>query len=385
MPDRKGLGPAAAGAGLVLWAVLRRGRGSTPAVQTDGGRSRGPSPEPRPGPRSGPSPEPRPEPRPGDGGAHGREGDEGRGRMATSPTEIPAQGWKDVLSRVKASVKGNRVPLVAAGVAFYSMLALVPALVAVVSLYGLVAGPKEVSQQLSTLTKSMPRDVGELLRNMLKSTSSRSSGGLGVGFAVTLAGAVWSASSGMRALINGLNVAYDEPESRKFAKLRGAALLLTVFNLAITLGLLIVLLAAPKTLAHGTAGTAVAIGRWPVLLVAIVVSLAVIYRYGPDRDHPRWAWVSWGAAAATVGWIVASVLLAVYAANVGRFDRTYGSLGGVVVLLLWLYLSALVILLGGEVNAEMEHQTRRDTTAGAEAPLGERGARVADEVGPAAA
>jgi membrane protein len=201
------------------------------------------------------------------------------------------------------------------------MVALVPALVAVVSLYGIVTGPAEVERQLRTLTDSMPRDVATLLRNLLRTTSTKSSGGLGVGFAIGLAGAIWSASSGMRALINGLNIAYDEEERRRFVALRGRALTLTLGSLMFTLALLVALLAAPSALGDGAAGTVIAIGRWPVIVGAIVVALAVIYRYGPDRDEPRWNWVSWGAGVATMLWIVGSVLFSVYAAHLGRFDK----------------------------------------------------------------
>jgi membrane protein len=307
-----------------------------------------------------------------------------RGRDANQPSDIPATGWKDVLYRLKREIKQDNISLTAAGVAFYSMVALVPALVALVSLYGILTGPADVERQLRSLTDAMPRDVATLLRNLLRTTSNKSSGGLGVGFAIGLVGAVWSASSGMRALINGLNIAYDEEERRKFVALRGRALLLTLGNLLFTLALLVALLAAPSALGDGRASTAIAIVRWPVIVVAVVGALAVIYRFGPDRDEPRWRWVSWGAVAATALWIIGSALFALYATHLGRFDKTYGALGGVVALLLWLYLTAFVVLLGAELNAEMEHQTARDTTRGPERPMGERDATMADHLGPPA-
>ncbi|MCU1354915.1 MAG: ribonuclease [Acidimicrobiales bacterium] len=315
-----------------------------------------------------------------------RAGEEGRGRRAEAPSEIPAAGWKDVARRVKAEAREDNLPLLSAGVAFYALLSLFPALAAVVSIYGIVADPSEVSRQLRSLTRALPSDAAHLIVQQARDVAGTSNGSLGITVVVGIVLALWSASSGMKWLMAALSLVYDEREERKFVKLRGTAVLLTIgaaVGLVISIGLISAMPAICRHLGLGAAGTWVAVVlRWPVLAALVVAGLAVLYRYGPNRDRARWRWVTWGSGLAAVIWLVASAAFAAYAAVAGRFAKTYGSVAGVVVLMLWLYLSILAILLGGEINAEMEHQTAADTTVGPSRPLGARGAEMADTVGP---
>lgn len=310
---------------------------------------------------------------------------DGRGRGADRPAEIPRTGWRDVGTRVLQEVKADNVPLLSAGVAFYALLALFPALVAVVSIYGLLADPSEVARQLESLTRTMPREAATLLVDQARDIAGTGDGKLGVSAAVGILTALWSASSGMRWLLTALSLTYDEPEDRRFVKLRGTALLLTVgaaVAFVVSLGVIAAAPALARSLGLGSVGATVfTVLRWPFLGALVVVGLAVVYRYGPNRDAPKWRWVSWGSAVAAAVWLVASGAFALYAATAGSFASSYGSVGGVVVMMLWLYLTVLSILIGAEINAEMEHQTARDTTVGPDRPLGQREATVADEVG----
>ncbi|CAN5753817.1 YihY/virulence factor BrkB family protein [soil metagenome] len=313
----------------------------------------------------------------------------GRGRRANRAGEIPAEGWKDIGTRVVQEVKADNVPLLSAGVAFYALLSLFPALVAIVSIYGLVADPSEVPRQLESLTRTMPSDAASLLVDQARTVAGTSGGKLGATAAIGLVSALWSASSGMRWLLTALSLSYDEPEDRKFVKLRGTALVMTVGAALAFVVSIAVIAAAPalaRSLGLGSVGATVfTVARWPFLGALVVAGLAVLYRYGPNRDAAKWRWVSWGSGVAAGIWLVASVAFAAYASVAGKFAATYGSVGGVVVMMLWLYLTVLSILLGAEINAEMEHQTALDTTTGSPHPLGDRGATVADEVGEPAA
>ncbi len=311
-----------------------------------------------------------------------------RGRFATSPTELPKAGWKDVLRRTLQEIKADNVPITAAGVAFYGMLALVPAMVAIVSVYGLVVTPEESARQVEGFTRALPGEAARLLVDQLKSITGGDSGGLGIKLAVSLAGLLWSASSGTTALIRGLGVAYDEPEGRGFVKLRSRALILTVaavLGAVVVLGLTVALPAILDAARLGSVGKTIGLVlRWPILGVLFILGLSALYRYGPDRDKPKWRWVSLGSLVATLLWVVGTALFALYAGRFGSYNETYGTLAGAVVLLLWLYLTSLVILVGAELNSEMERQTLEDSTSGPPQSLGQRGASSADTVGEAA-
>jgi len=290
-----------------------------------------------------------------------------------------------VLARVRAESKDDGVTLMAAGVAFYSLLALVPALVALISLYGLIAEPSDVQRQITSSLSAAPVEVREMVAEQLESIVEASDGGALLGVIAGLLVALWSASSGVGHLLEAINRAYDEKETRGFVRKKAIALAFTVSAivfLAIAFAIVALLPSLVASTSLGAVGR-VLIGllRWVVLLAGMIVGLALIYRYGPDRDNPQWRWVSPGAIIAAVAWILGSVLFSIYTANFGKYNETYGSLGAVVVVLLWLMLTGYVVILGAEFNAELERQTANDTTRGPAEPMGERDATAADTLG----
>lgn len=309
----------------------------------------------------------------------------GRGRNADKPTEIPKQGWLDVLSRTKQQLTDDNLSIVAAGVAFYGFVAVVPALAATVAIYGLVADPHQVTEQITALARVVPGDALPLLRDqMIRITANDQAAGIGAILGVLLA--IYSSANATKALISGLNIAYDETEKRGFIKLSFIAMVLTVgaiVGAVLAVGLVAVL---PTVLSHlplgGSIETLLNVLRWPLLLGGFMAGLAVMFRYGPCRRDAKWSWVSPGAILATVLWLIGSALFSLYVSKVGSYDKTYGPLGAVVVFLMWLYISAFVVLIGAELNSELERQTKRDTTDEPEKPLGQRGAKSADTVGP---
>ncbi len=306
-----------------------------------------------------------------------------RGRAADKPQQIPAKGWKDIAVRVKDSLRDDQVSLLAAGVAFFTLMALAPALAAVVSIYGLVTTPAEASEQIADFTTALPAQARPLVADQLKTVAAGKPSGLGLALVVSVLLSLWTASAGMKQLIEAVNVAYDESETRKFFRLRGLAILLTLGMIVLFVAVLGLLAVVPAVLS-GAGQTVANILRWPLLAVLMAGALAVLYRYAPDRDQAKIRWVTWGAGIATLLWVIGSVLFTIYVSNFGKYNETYGSLGAVVVLLLWLYLSAFIVLLGAEINAEMELQTAKDTTKGPERPMGRRDAYAADKVGPSA-
>jgi membrane protein len=304
------------------------------------------------------------------------------GRQADTPQEIPAKGWKDIAKRTLKEVKQDQVTLLGAGVAFYSLLALFPAVIAGVSIYGLVADPTTVQSQIDELTRRLSPETAKIIGTQLKQVTSGAGGALGLATVVGILTALWSASSGMKAMITGVNLAYDETESRKFVKLRGLSIVLTLgamVLMGVALALIVGFPAVADSWPTALRWTA-SILRWVLLAALLVAALAVLYRYAPDRDEPKWTWASWGSGVATVLWILASIGFSIYATFFGNYNKTYGALAGVIILMFWLFLSAFVVLLGAELNTEMELQTARDTTAGPEQPMGERQAHAADHV-----
>jgi membrane protein len=311
-----------------------------------------------------------------------------RGRGADRPTDIPARGWKDILVRVKAEAKQDDVSLLGGGVAFFALLALVPALVAVVSIYSLVADEASVVRQVQDTLGTAPQEVRDMVTEQLRSIVGSSSSGAGIAAVVGIVVALWSASSGMSHLIGAINLAYDEEETRGFVKMHALSLAMTLAAIVFLLVSFGTIALVPALIAKTGLGTAarVSIGvvRWIVLLVGMMFGLAVLYRYGPARDAPKWSWASPGAIFATISWLVLSLGFSLYTANFGRYNETYGTLGAIVVTMLWLYLTAVAVILGAELNAEMERQTTRDTTRGPARPMGERNAVAADTLGPTA-
>ena len=306
------------------------------------------------------------------------------GDQADDPREIPRAGWFQIVKRAWAEAKSDQVPLLAAGVAFYSFLALFPAMIAAVMLYGLVRDPEDVRRQVDDLTAALPSDAASLLTTQLEAITSTSSGSLGLGLLVSLVLALWSASGGVGNLLSAINVAYDEEETRGFVKRKGLSLLLTLAAIVFVVLTITLVAVAPAIFDNLVDGGPLRWGleaaRWIGLVAAMTVALAVLYRVAPDRDDPEFKWVSVGAAVATVVWLVASLGFSLYVDNFGSYNKTYGALAGVVVLLLWLWLTMYIVLLGAEVNAEAEQQTARDTTVGEDEPLGQRGAVKADSL-----
>jgi membrane protein len=320
----------------------------------------------------------------GNGAARPAPRDHELGRDAAEPSEIPSRGWWQILKRTASEVSRDNISLVAAGVAFYALLAIPPALAAAIALWGFFASPADVQQQLSQLTAVLPADAAATFEEQLRGVASKSSETLGwtavLGFLLSL----WSARLAVSAMIGALNIVYEEQERRGFVKLAAISVLLTLAVLAGGLVTLLLVAGVPAVLElvglGDTAEVAVHVLRWVALCALVLFGLAVLYRLGPSRRQARWQWVSWGAAAATLLWLVASAGFSLFVANFGSYGETYGAIGGVVVLLTWLWISAFVALVGAELNSEMEHQTARDTTVGGSRPLGERDAWSADHV-----
>jgi membrane protein len=269
----------------------------------------------------------------------------------------PPPKWRSIPRRVKTDVKADDATLLAAGVAFYFLLALVPALVALVSTYGMVADPQDIQTTVDDALKAAPTEVQDLVESQLTSIVESSSSGLKVGVIVGLALALWTASSGIKNLMTAVNRAYHQEETRGFVKLRGLALGLTA--VFVVLGAAVAgLFLAPKALSSsgstGVARDVLMIARWPLAAVVVIVGLGVIYALAPDRPAPHWEWLSPGAVIATIMWLLASVGFSFYTSHFGSYNETYGALGAIVVVMLWLWLGALAVIVGAEVNAERE-------------------------------
>ncbi len=307
------------------------------------------------------------------------------GRNARSPRQIGLSGWKDVLWRVGAEISDDRVFMLASSVAFYAMLALFPALIATVSLYGILADPHQIARTVARLTPALPSEARALVVAELYRIASASRAGLSVGLGASVLFALVSASSGVLGLIDGVNVAYDEHQTRGWLRQRFMALVFAVGLSLFVVSAVAIITMLPRVMQHiGLASETrwlLTTLRWPALAASVMAGLAVLYRYTPSRTPPRWPWVVWGAGLATAIWLLASVLLSAYVAHFSSFDRMYGTLGAIIVLLVWFYVSALAILLGAEINAELERQTTVDTTVGPARPMGKRGATVADALG----
>ena len=310
----------------------------------------------------------------------------GRGRLAEHPLAIPAKGWRDILKRTWTNFNNDRIMDTAGGVTFFSLLALFPALAAFVSLYGLFFDRHDLAKQLSLASGFVPRDILTFFAGELTRIASSGSGKLGTAFAVSLLLSLWSANGAVKALFGGLNVAYEERETRGFLHLTALTLAFTLGGIVFALAAIGAVVVAPAALQflHVDAGGAwLAALRWPVILLVLALGLSVVYRYGPSRSKPNWRWITPGGLLAAVLWLVASLLFSWYVASIANFNKTYGSLGAVVGFMTWLWYSTIIVLVGAELNAEIEHQTTVDTTAGGPRPPGERGAAMADSVGEA--
>ncbi len=309
----------------------------------------------------------------------------GRGRRATTPWQIPWSGWKDIFWRTYQQSDEDRLLATAAGVAFFGLLAAFPAMAAVVSLYGFFADPQSIAKHLNVMSGIVPSGVIDVATEQLTRIAQKGGTKLSLAFVVATALAIWGANSGMKAILDGLNVVYEEREKRGFVKLNLIALALTLGAILALLCAVALVVVLPAVLTQiglsSIADTLLALLRWPALFLMTVVGLAVLYRFGPSREHAQWQWLSVGAVLGSLVWLVSSILFSWYVEHFGTYNATYGSLGAVAGMMMWMWISAVVILAAAELNAEIEHQTARDTTTEAPKPIGTRGAKMADTIG----
>lgn len=306
------------------------------------------------------------------------------GREAESPLVISGRGWWQIARRVLRRFMQENLGLVAAGVGFYSLLALFPAIAALVTTYDMAFDPAQIQTQFDALGGLLPEQVHELISARLQSAADTRHQSLSFGLAGAILLSFWGATRGTRALIIALNIAYDEQEERGFFILNLLAFGLTFFLVMVLAAGIVATVAVPIVINIVSLGTVpemlAAWLRWPLLALVGLAALAILYRFGPSRRAARWTWLPVGSVIAGVLWLAASGLFSFYVSNFGAYSATYGSLGAVIVLLLWLYLSAVAVIVGASINAEAERQTARDSTAGAARPRGERGAEVADHL-----
>ncbi|MFB2532955.1 YihY/virulence factor BrkB family protein [Paracoccus sp. p4-l81] len=316
--------------------------------------------------------------------AEGARSGPGRGIDADSPTEIPARGWFDVLKRTAREIGKDRVITFAGGITFFALLALFPAITALVSIYGLFADQATIAGHVDALSAFVPEGGLEIITGQIERISSADGTALGIASLVSLAVALWSANGGMKAMIEGLNVAYGEHEQRGFFKLNATAFGFTLGAMALIIGMIGVIAVIPALLAwlpfSPSAEALMTWGRWPLVFVLMMIVLAALYRFGPSRQDARFAWTAPGTIVAAIGLMGFSMLFSWYAANFANYNQTYGSLGAAIGFMTWMWLSATIILAGAELNHETERQTARDTTTGPDKPLGARGAHGADTV-----
>jgi membrane protein len=310
-----------------------------------------------------------------------------RGRTSSHPLQIPRRGWKDILWRTYTRFNQDRLLATAAGVVFFGLLAVFPAVTALVSCYGLFADPKTVGDHLQMLAVMLPEGSFQIVEDQVNRVLAKGNTELGFTFAFGLAFAVWSANAGVKAIIDALNVVYEEREKRSFVGLNLISLAFTLGGLLGCLMMVAAVVALPLVLAYlGRADSQPMLMnflRWPTLLLLLVMALGLLYRFGPSRRPARWEWLGIGTLVAAFLWLLGSALLSWYLSHFADYNATYGSLGAAIGLMTWMWMSAIVVLLGAELNSEIEHQTAIDTTVGAERPMGHRQARMADTLGPA--
>lgn len=305
-----------------------------------------------------------------------------KGNTAEQPFAIPPRGWWQIALRVAGELQRDHVSLIAAGVAFYGLLALFPAITALVALGGLVLDPAEVARQIGSLSTILPQGAADIITGQATEVAGARQTGLRVAALLGTGLALYSASKGVASLIEGLNVVYGERESRGFIKTTFVKLALTLFLMVGLVAGLVATVMVPAVLGLIDLGIVteilIRVARWGVLLVLTVLGIGVLYRFGPDRSGAQWTWLTPGAITACALWLAASVGFGVYTQNFASYNQSFGALSGVIVLLMWLWISAWVLLLGAKINAEAELQTRHDTTIGPDSPIGSRGAVKAD-------
>ncbi|AYO86568.1 YihY/virulence factor BrkB family protein [Methylobacterium brachiatum] len=290
---------------------------------------------------------------------------------------------KDIALRTYHDIGENRLSLIAAGVTFFTLLAIFPAVAALVSCYGLIADAATINDQLASLQGILPQGAIEIIGDQVKRLNENGNTTLGLSLIIGVALSVWSANGGVKHVFDALNLVYNEREKRNFFVLNLVSLAFTAGALLFLVLALAAIVVLPMVLAYvgiGKEASWLNLLRWPVLLLAVLSGLAVLYRYGPSRDAPRWRWVTAGGALAAALWVAASLLFSWYVAHFGSYNKTYGSLGAAIGFMTWIWLSTMIVLVGAQVNAETEHQTAEDTTVGKPQPLGTRRARMADTV-----
>ncbi len=313
------------------------------------------------------------------------------GRQATRPTAIPWPGWKRVIRRTGSEVISDRVSLAAAGCAFYAILALFPAITMLVALYGLLFDPRTVEPQLQVMRSVLPPSTFELIAGRVHALVSKPEATLTFSFVVSLLITLWSSSAGTKSMLSALNIAYEEKETRSFLRYQATALAMTLCGILGTAFAVALLVALPPILTYlpshlGLERLAseitgwISAGSFLLMLCFVATGLSLLYRFGPCRRAPTWGWVSPGSLLATLLWLLASVAFSYYVGHIASYDATYGPLGAIIGMMMWFYVTAFVVLVGAELNAELELQTAEDSTAGGTQPIGERGAYVADHV-----
>ena len=317
-----------------------------------------------------------------------REGDT-RGRLADKPSAIPYPGLKDVFWRVIAEISEDRVTLIAAGVTYYLLLALFPALAALVSIYGFVADPGAIGAQVTLLANVVPTGSLDIILDQLKTLATQKTSTLSIGFVFGLVVALWSAHNGMRALFDAMNIAYGETEKRGFFKMTGLGFLFTLGALGVAVVVISAIGILPALLSFLWLARWVELlalfARWPLMLAIVCFATMMLYRYGPSRERAQLRWLTWGAAFTSVAWLGASLGFSYYIENFANYNATYGTLGALIGFMVWTWMSVIILIVGAEINAELEHQTTIDSTTGHPMPMGERGAYVADTIGDPAA
>lgn len=305
-----------------------------------------------------------------------------RGRDADRPREIPPHGWRDVTVRAFRQVNDQHLSMIAASIAFYGLLALFPAIAATIAIGGSVVAPQQLESQMATVGALLPPEAASIILDQAAQVAAHTGRGLALAAIIGLLITLYSASRGMKALIEGLNIIYGEEENRGFIQLSFFAFMMTlglIIGMVLALVLITIVPVVIATLGlSGVLDWMVSLARWPILFLAAMLGLGVIYRYGPSRRSARWQWVSWGSVLGTVLWVVGSVAFSAYVQHFGSYNETYGSLGTAIILLLWLFLTSFVVLLGAEINSEIEHHTVVDSTVGEDRPMGDRDAFVAD-------
>ena len=283
-----------------------------------------------------------------------------RHQLAQNAWQIPLEAWKEILLGTYRQINEDRLLATAAGVVFYGLLAIFPAVTALVSSYGLFADPSTIAQNLQSLALMLPDGSFAIVADQVTRVLAKETVTLSATFVFGLLMAIWSANAGMKAIFDALNVVYEERERRGFFQLNLTSLAFTVAALVAILlmiaGVVAVPLALQKLGLGQRAEWIVTIGRWPALIILLLTALALLHRFGPSRPNARWQWLTVGALAATILWLVGSALLSWYLSNFGNYTATYGSLGTAIGLMIWMWMSAIIVLCGAELNSEIERR-----------------------------